>query len=123
MARKPPGWRRLNTPHQIYRVGGTCLFVAYGTLAIEHACTLAAHCADAAGPGLVVGIVRTKVGWQVGLAPSHGSMTSIGTSAWRTEAEAQVVRVCDLVLQQHGSEVAVLQAVVAELAVPSTSVD
>ena len=123
MARKPPGWRRVSTPHQIYRIGETCVFVAYGTLAIEHAQMLATRCRTAAGPRLVVGLMRTKGGWQVGLAGAQGSMTWLGTWEWRAEAEAQVVDVCDLVTQHHGSDAAVLRAVVAELTAPSATVD
>ena len=66
---------------------------------------------------------RTKGGRQVGLACSQGSMTWIGTDEWRTEAEAHVVDVCDLVTQHHGSDAPVLQGLVSELTAPSATVD
>ena len=117
--RKPAGWHRLATPHEIYRVGQVPLVVAYGQLAIAHALAVARSDAGAAGRQLVVGIVRTTAPrqWCLGLAHPDGTLTWLGQHQLLREAEAHVGAVAALCQHLHRDPDTVASVVTALTAV------
>jgi hypothetical protein len=115
--RKPSGWQRLASPHEIYRVGHPPVLVAYGRLAIEHALTMARGATEGDVPPLVAGIVRTSSPrqWCVTLAQADGSLTWIGMHRLLTEAEGQVRQLAEAFRQHNAADPASLATLVAEL--------
>jgi hypothetical protein len=115
--RKPAGWHRLTSPHEIYRVGQPPLLVAYGRLAVEHALAVARRAAVAAELPMVVGIVRTTAPrqWCLGLAQTDGTLTWIGRHPLLTAAEAQVHEVAAIMRQYPRADPAAVASLVAAL--------
>jgi len=115
--RKPSGWQRLASSHEIYRVGHPPMLVAYGRLAIEHALTIGRGSAGGDAPPLVAGIVRTSSPrqWCVGVAQADGSLVWIGMHRLLTEAEAQVRLLGDAFRQHNAADPASFATLVAEL--------
>ena len=116
--RKPSGWQRLASLHEIYRVvGHPPVLVAYGRLAIEHALTIERGTTEGDVPPLVVGIVRTASPrqWCVGMAQADGSLSWVGMHRLLTEAEAQVRQLAEAFRQLNTADPASFATLVAEL--------
>ncbi len=115
--RKPSGWQRLASLHEIYRVGHPPMLVAYGRLAVEHALTIACGATEGDVLPLVVGIVRATSPrqWCVALAQADGSLTWIGMHRLLTEAEAQVRQLDEAFRQHNAADPASFATLVAEL--------
>ena len=116
--RKPSGWQRLASLHEVYRVAGhPPVLVAYGRLAIEHALTIAPGATEGDVSPLVAGIVRTASPrqWCVGLAQADGSLSWVGMHRLLTEAEAQVRQLAEAFRQLNTADPASFATLVAEL--------
>ena len=116
--RKPSGWQRLASLHEVYRVAGhPPVLVAYGRLAIEHALTIAPGATEGDVSPLVAGIVRTASPrqWCVGLAQADGSLSWVGMHRLLTEAEAQVCQLAEAFRQLTTADPASFATLVAEL--------
>jgi hypothetical protein len=115
--RKPSGWQRLVSPHEIYRAGHPPVLVAYGRLAIEHALVVARGAAVGEMLPLVVGIVRTTSPrqWCVGLAHADGDLTWIGMHRLLAEAEAQVGQIGEAFRQHNAADPASFATLLTEL--------
>ena len=115
--RKPSGWQRLASPHEIYRVGHPPMLVAYGRLAVEHALTIACGATEGDVLPLVVGIVRATSPrqWCVGVAQADGSLTWIGMHRLLMEAEAQVRQLGEAFRQHNAADPASFAMLAAEL--------